>query len=165
MKTKYIIVGTCVCTALAFCGCKKEEAATETQPPKAAESVTPAPTAPPVAQTVTQAAVNAAETVTTATAPVANVTNTPAAPVPAAQPQVQAAEGQAQGIIDQAKSLVADKKYQEALTSLAGLKNLQLTADQQKLVDSLKTQIQAALAKSATGDAASAVGNVLGEKK
>jgi hypothetical protein len=56
---------------------------------------------------------------------------------------------QAQGLIDKAKSSVADKKYQEALDSLKELASTKLTPDQQKMVEDLKTQIQTGLAKGA----------------
>ena len=156
MKIKFVIVGGVVCAAaVAVSGCKKEQPATETQTPKVSESVTPAPAAPAAAQAVTSAVTKAVETATTAAQPPTNQATT----------QVKAAEGQAQGIIDRAKSYVAEKKYQNALSSLGELKNLQLTPDQQKLVDSLKTQIQSALTKDAATDVGSAVGGVLGGDK
>ena len=78
------------------------------------------------------------------------------------------AQDQAQGLIEKAKAFVADKKYQDALASLNQLAGSKLTPDQQTLVDGLKAQIQAALAKAAgtgTNAAASALGGVLGGKK
>jgi hypothetical protein len=71
---------------------------------------------------------------------------------------------QAQALIDKAKGLVADDKYKEALTVVRQLSGLRLTPEQRTLVDGLKTQIQTALAKSPTSDAASAAGNALGGK-
>ena len=57
-----------------------------------------------------------------------------------------ALQAKAQGIIDDAKKLVGEKKYTEALSLLQQqLAALKLTPDQQKLVDSLKEQIQQAL--------------------
>jgi hypothetical protein len=72
-----------------------------------------------------------------------------------------AAQAQVQGIVDQAKSLLAEKKYADALNllqqKLAGLK---LTPDQQKLVDGLKEQIQQALASSGLNEAAKSAGDL-----
>jgi hypothetical protein len=98
-----------------------------------------------------------AQAVTPAATPADAAAAAPAAP-PAANPD-------AQGLIDKAKGLLADQKYTEALTTLQPLSSMKLSSDQQALVDSLKTQIQTALAKAAGGDAASSLGNVLGGKK
>src|ERR1700759_28149 len=68
------------------------------------------------------------------------------------------ATAKAQGIIDKAKSYVADKKYQPALDTLAKLKNMKLTTEQQTMVDGLKTQIKTLMAGSTTG---SAVGGLI----
>ncbi len=149
MKTNVFVSGIAVAIAVAaLAGCKKEEPATtqQQQPPQATEGI--ASEAKKAVDTATTAAKQAAEQV--------------AAQATAAQQQAQQ---QAQGIIDKAKSLVADKKYQDALTSLNQLTNLKLTPEQQKLVDDLKAQIQAALSKAAASDATSAVGGILGGKK
>jgi hypothetical protein len=72
---------------------------------------------------------------------------------------------QVQVLIEKATGLVTDQKYQEALPIVQQLTGLQLTPEQQTLVDGLKTQIQTALAKKTTSDAASALGGALGGKK
>lgn len=58
---------------------------------------------------------------------------------------------QAQDLITKAQGLVNAGKYQDALTALNNLKGLKLTDAQQKLVDSLKAQVQKALADKAAG--------------
>lgn len=74
---------------------------------------------------------------------------------------------QAQGLIDKVKTLVAEKKYNDAMTTLKELSALKLTPEQQKLVDELKAQVQKALAGSAADDAAKkaseATGGLLGK--
>ena len=67
--------------------------------------------------------------------------------------------GEASGVIAKAQGLVTEKKYQEALTTLGGLKDMKLSESQQKVVDGLKAQIQ----KLMSGDAAKAAGNLLGK--
>lgn len=141
MRIKSAIAGIVICVAAAaVSGCKKEEPASGA--PKADQG-----TAPDAAAVVDGAKTAAKE-----------VTDQSAA-------QVKAVGQQAQGLIDQAKTYVSEKKYQEAMNSLSQLTNIQLTADQQKMVDDLKAQIQSALAKATTADPASALGGALGGKK
>ncbi len=61
--------------------------------------------------------------------------------VATATEQVKAAGGDATAVIAKVQSLVAEKKYQEALTSLGSLKDVKLSDTQQKVVDGLKEQI------------------------
>ncbi|HPY30878.1 MAG TPA: hypothetical protein PLT00_11125 [Verrucomicrobiota bacterium] len=83
--------------------------------------------------------------------------------------QVKALAGQAadkaQDLINQVRSLVEAKKYNEASGLLAQLANLKLTPEQQKTVGDLKTTIQQALSQQATSKAAEAVSGMLGGKK
>ena len=110
-----------------------------------------APPAPPAAAAAAEQAVTAAASQTGAAAALA------AAP--------SAMNSQVEGLIYNAKGLVTNQKYQDALNVVQQLSSLKLTPEQLKVVDGLKAQIQAALAKAAGSDAASALGNVLGGKK
>ena len=56
---------------------------------------------------------------------------------------------QAQRLIDKVKSLIEEQKYGVAMASLTELIKLQLSSDQEKIVDTLKEKRQSTLAKSA----------------
>jgi len=154
MKINLIVAGITLCAALAaVSGCSKQES-----PPAAAEASKTTEAVAPAAKTAVDASTAAVKEVTDQATTQAQATAQAAA-------QVNAGDQQAQGLIDRAKNLVADKKYQDALASLSQLASAKLTPDQQKLVDGLKAQIQAALGKTTAGDAASALGGALGDKK
>ena len=53
-----------------------------------------------------------------------------------------AATTKTQQTIDRAKKLFDQSNYQEALTTLQGMRNLELTPEQQKMVADLKARIQ-----------------------
>jgi colicin import membrane protein len=66
-----------------------------------------------------------------------------------------------QGLIDKAKSLIAEGKFADASSALQQLAGQTLSGEQQTLVDGLKEQIQKALAAKAAENAAGAAGNLL----
>jgi hypothetical protein len=153
MKLKIIGVGFAACLVAALLGgCGSKETpppATQKVQSPAVSATTNAPEAAPAATAVEKTAATAATEATQAVSQAAAD----------ASKQTAAETTQIQGLIDQAKSLVDQKKYQDALDSLKQLANLNLTSEQQKLVDDLKAQIQ----KLMTSDAAKSAGGLLGK--
>ncbi|HEY5914665.1 MAG TPA: hypothetical protein VJA21_29090 [Verrucomicrobiae bacterium] len=146
MKAKLLTIAMAVSALIVVAvGCKKQE---ESTPPAETQKA---------ADGVKSEAAKAAESLKTTAKEVTDQ----------ATAQVDAGQQQAQGLIDQAKNLVSQNKYQDAVAKLKELASTKLTPDQQKLVDDLKAKIQAALANTAVSgtNAASALGNMLGGKK
>jgi len=140
LKASISIFGATLALALfAATGCKKSEPVAETEVSKAAQPPA-ASAAPPVADAA-QAAATQARTA------------------------IAGAASQAQALIDQAKSLVDAKQYTDASAILQQLAGLNLTADQQKLLDALRSQIQQAAAREATAAGSRAAGDLLRGKK
>lgn len=156
MKNNRISLTIAAALVLGLAGCNKPDQAA---PPTSGDTATP-PTAPTM--DMSAAATNAAAA---ATQPVADLKATADSVVTNAQQQAEAAtaavNSQVQQLIDQAKNLVAENKFTDASTVLQQLAGQTLSAEQQKLVDSLKEQIQKALAAKAGADAATAAGNLL----
>jgi hypothetical protein len=82
---------------------------------------------------------------------------------PADMPAPALAPDQAQGLIDKVKSLIAEKKYTEALAAIKDLSALTLTAEQQTMVDGLKAQIEQGMRDKAASDASKSVDGLLGK--
>jgi carbon monoxide dehydrogenase subunit G len=154
MKLHQLSAGLALCAVVAaLSGCGKSE-----------------PTPPPASEapkTVTEGVVTGAKEAATAAATEVKQTAEKAATEvkQAAEKTAADATAQAQSLIDQAKSLVTDKKYQDALNILGQLSSVKLTPEQQKLVADLQTQIKSALASQATSEATKSVGGLLGGQK
>ena len=71
-------------------------------------------------------------------------------------------------MIDQTRTLLANKNWSDALKNLADLSSLKLTPEQQSMVDSLKQQAQAlaqnAATSKATDEATKSLGGLLNKK-
>ena len=154
MKTQKLLITLTAAAALTLIvGCDNKPAgptkdvttnsasAVAPEAPKAAAIPAPAPAPAPAAAPAVEKA----------------VTETKAAVTPAAN----GTAAKVNGVIDQAKALIGQNKYTEALTTLQGLAGTTLSADQDKIVAGLKEQIQKAMAAKATTEATGAIGNLL----
>lgn len=143
-----MLFASTLATAVLLVGCNESQS-TKTTPASAAPSG-----AAETAASLKDAAQQAVDSVKQTATAVANQAKDAAI---AASTQAQQAVGnaaaalnnQAQNLINQAEAFVHEKKYQEALNSLKGLAGLELTAEQQKAVDDLKTTINNALGSDA----------------
>ena len=171
MKIPYSILGLIAgAVFLVASGCSKQEqpsGETSKVTPPAASDMQKAPEAPtPAAEPAPAAAAAAPEASQAASAAATDAQKAVDAQKTAAEQTAKAAAStQIEGLIDKAKGLVTNEKYQDALNVVQQLSGMKLTSEQQTLVDGLKTQIQTALAKATGADAASALGNALGGKK
>lgn len=79
-----------------------------------------------------------------------------------AQKAVSEASTKAQELIDKARALVNQENFSEAMNILNQLANVELTPEQQRLVDDLKATVQKALESKAAAEGTKAIGNMLG---
>jgi colicin import membrane protein len=175
MKFKQVPIALVAVLAIGLAGCNKNESATTTAEDanKAAETarVEAAKTAEAAkaeaAKTSEAARAEAAKTSEAAraeaakTAEAAKAQDVKTADAAKAEAAKTANDAKVQGLIDKAKILVAESKFTDASSVLQELSGKSLSAEQTKLVDGLKEQIQKALTAKAAENAASAAGNLL----
>lgn len=160
MKIKTTLMVSLFCgAALWLGGCEKSPTPPPTPPQPASPSATDASKAQADAQKAAQdAAKAAADAASKAVQDAAAKASQEAAAAKAAQEaaakqaaadaaaKAQAASQEVQGKIDQAKKLIADKKYPDALALLQQLLNTALSGDQKTETDALITQTKKAMA-------------------
>src|SRR5215218_860977 len=133
MKLQRIIPTLALISLLAFAsGCDKKDPSTAANDSTNGTQSTMANAAVSVKETAEAAATSVKETAVKVTTEVKQAAETTTTVVAT---KVDAMKAEAQTLIDKAKSLVTDKKYEDALNSLKELSNLSLSPEQQKTVD------------------------------
>ena|SRR5579862_8756940 len=146
MTTSKILGVLTLSTAVAILGGCGQQGSTPAASSDAAKPATPAAAAAPAAPATPPATDAAAASSSRATEPAGAAQATAAA-----QQAATDTSSQAQGLIDKAKSMIDSGQYPEASKLLTELSSMQLTPDQQKMVDDLKTLVQQKLAGSSLG--------------
>ena len=175
MKLEKTSLTVAAALALGLASCSKNEPVTPAADDANKAAVSAADAAAKTAETAKAEAEKAAEAAKAEAAKVADAAKAEAARVAdaakaEAEKAAEAAKAEAakaadnaktQALIDNARSLVIEGKFSEAASVLQQLAGQTLSADQTKLVESLKEQIQKALAAKAADNAAGSVGNLL----
>lgn len=137
MKTVLNIIGMVGLAAFVCVGCQKSES-TSTETGTSVETVEVEEVS--IEETVTETAETAKKVISDANA-------------------------KAQDLLTQAQSLVGEKKYEEAGTLLQKISDLELTPEQQKMLDDLTAAVQKAMESEAVKEGTKAIGNMLGGEK
>ncbi len=153
MKTKQISLTIAAAITLGLAGCSRNEPATSGAEDASKAAVSAADAAAKITDAANAGAGKAAEAAKAEAAKAADAAKAEVAKV--------ADNTQAQGLIDKAKSLIAEGKLSDASSVLQQLTGQTLSGDQTKLVATLKEQIQKALTANAAENAAGNVGNLL----
>ncbi len=161
MKIRQIVKALTVTLPFFLVACSKHE---ESSAP-AAQTAAPAPPPPAPAAEASKAASAAVTEAKPAAAEAANEAAKTADNLKAtASDAASGTTAQIQSWFDKIKGLINEKKYADALTALSQPPVANLTADQQKLVDQLKAQVQSLMAKQSTDEGLKAVGGLLNKK-
>jgi len=158
MKRKTLLFTFAATLALGLAGCSKNESATSTAEDANKAAISAADAAAKTAEASKVEAQKAADSAKAESAKAAEAEATrvaDAAKVEAAKTAeaAKAADNaKTEGLIEKAKNLIADGKLSDASSVLQQLTGKTLSVDQMKLVESLKEQIQKALAAKAAGN-------------
>ena len=161
MKFKQISFTLAATMALGLAGCNKNDPAVTTADDAAETARIVAAKNAETARAEAAKTADAAKADATRTAEEAKAQAAKTAETAKVEAAKTAEGGIVQGLIDKAKNLIAENKFSDASGVLQQLTGMSLSADQTKLVDSLKEQIQKALAAKTAENAAGSVGNLL----
>ena len=162
-----LFLSVSIASTVLFAGCSKQEDTTAPDttpaPPSASSVETSQKSATAAAAELQAQATNLQAAAQATTTSVANAVET-AVRTPEITPPAIAdapAPGPAQSVFDQVKTLMSQKRYAEALAALTQLRTADLSAEQQRVVEQLRTQIQNAIASQTANEGMKSVGGLL----